>query len=265
MDDREVSQYWNANAPGWIAGVANEWDVYRKYVIAPSMAEVMPPVAGLRMLDIGCGEGVHTRSLAERGASMVGIDLSGNMITAAREQEATLQQGIEFHVASGRDLNMLADESVDAVVSYMAMMDMADYAGCIAEVARMLKPGGWLQFAITHPCMDAPICKTYFDEDGKKVGRIVGNYFALHPLTDEQKVSRWFWHHAPADQRKEARNFEIPRFYRTVSQYVNTVIEAGLTLAGIHEPYASDESIAAYPHIADTRNWCYMLIVQARK
>ncbi len=265
MDDAEVRRYWNDNADGWARGIREGWDIYRIYVIAPGMDEVMPSVHGLRILDIGCGEGVHTRSLADRGAKMVGVDVSEKMIAAARQQETANPRGIEFHVTPGNNLHMFADGSFDAVVSFMAMMDMADYAGCLAEVARILRPDGWLQFAITHPCMDSPICKKYFDDEGQEVGRIVGNYFCLQPLSDQQKVSRWFWYQAPPCEKAKARPFQIPRFYRTVSEYVNTLIDTGLVLTRMHEPYASDEAIAACPDVADTRIWSYLLILQARR
>ncbi|MCJ7544545.1 MAG: class I SAM-dependent methyltransferase [Phycisphaerae bacterium] len=265
MDDREVARYWDANAAAWARGVSEGWDVYRQYVIAPGMDEVMPPVANLAVLDIGCGEGVHTRRLAERGARVVGVDSSREMIATAQRQEAERPLDIAYRCAPGNDLSAFADEAFDAVVSFMAMMDMADYAGCICEVARVLKPGGWLQYAITHPCMDSPIMGKHCDEQGREIGRVVGNYFLLQPLTDSQRIGRWFWHHAPADRRPVARPFEIPRFFRTVSEYLNTVIQAGLVLMGLHEPYASDAAIAACPGVADTRIWPYLLVVQARR
>ena len=84
MDDKRVAHYWNGNAEGWARGVREGWDIYRCYMVAPGMDEVMPAVQGLRILDIGCGEGVHTRSLAEGGARMVGLDVSEKMIAAAR-------------------------------------------------------------------------------------------------------------------------------------------------------------------------------------
>jgi len=265
MDDRQIAEYWDGNAAGWARGVNEGWDIYRQYVIAPGMDEVMPPVAGLAVLDVGCGEGVHTRRLAGRGARMTGVDISGEMIAAARRQEQDRPLGIDYHCTSGSDLHAFADGSFDAVVSFMAMMDMADYGGCIRQVARVLKPGSWLQYAITHPCMDSPICGKHRDERGNEIGRIVGNYFCLQPLSDEQRVSRWFWHAAPQEERAKAEKFAMPRFYRTISEYVNTVINAGLTLTALHEPYASDAAVAACPSVADTRIWPYMLILQARR
>jgi ubiquinone/menaquinone biosynthesis C-methylase UbiE len=265
MDEREVAACWDANAAGWVKGVREEWDVMRKYLIAPGMDEVMPPVEGLRVLDIGCGEGVHTRRLAGRGAGMTGVDLSREMIAAARRQEAERPLGIRYECASGGDLSLFADESFDAVVSFMAMMDMPDYAGCVREVARVLKRGGWLQYIITHPCMDSPVCAKHRDESGREIGRIVGNYFLLQPLTEAQRVSRWFWFSAPGEERKNFQPFAVPRFYRTVSEYVNTLIEAGFALTRLHEPYASDEALAACPAMADTRIWPYELVVQARR
>jgi SAM-dependent methyltransferase len=265
MDDRDVARHWDENAPQWVRCVRAGWDYYREYVNNPAFFALLPDLAGRRVLDVGCGEGRNTRLLAETGAQVVGADISERMIAAAREHEAAEPRGIEYHVASGNDLSAFVDASFDAVVSTMAMMDMADYAGAVREVVRVLRPGGLFQFSITHPCTFPRRWRWLRDEHGRKQGISVGNYFGLQPSRPGEDVDEWFFGAAPAEVKENARKFRIPRFFRTLSTYMNTLIEAGFVLTRLEEPYASDEALASDPSAYDTHIIPYFLIVQCRK
>jgi len=265
MDDADVARHWDENAPDWTAAVRAGYDVYRTYVNNPAFFEILPDLAGLRVLDIGCGEGTNTRLLAKRGAKMVGVDISGAMIAAARSAEGDDPLGIEHHVTSGADLRAFADASFDAAVSTMAMMDMADYAGCVREVARVLKPGGLFQFSITHPCTMTRRWRWIRDEAGRREGFLVGNYFGLVPERPGVDVDEFFFGAAPPAVRAKARPFRIPRFFRTLTEYFNTLTETGFAVERLAEPVASAAAAAECPNAADTRIAPYFLIFQCRK
>ncbi len=81
------------------------------------------------------------------------------------------------------------------------------------------------------------------DEHGAKVAWIVRNYF-----DPGRWIERWRFTDAPAD----APEFTVPRFDRTLSEYLNTVIEAGFRLARIEEPRPSEEYCRAHP---SQRGW----------
>ena len=70
MDHIEVGRYWNRNADAWTALARAGYDVYRDHLNTPAFLAMLPEVAGLSGLDIGCGEGHNTRLLARRGARM---------------------------------------------------------------------------------------------------------------------------------------------------------------------------------------------------
>ena len=265
MDDREVGRYWDENAPEWIRAVRAGWDKYREQLNNPAFFGMLPDLRGKRVLDIGCGEGYNTRKSADLGASVVGIDISEAMIAAARRHEAEHARGIEYHLASGSDLGMFGDATFDAVLSTMAMMDLPDYAGCVRECFRVLQPGGLFQFSVTHPCTQTRLWKWVRDDKGERIGVIVGNYFGLQPETPEEDVDEWFFGAAPAEVKATARKFRIPRFFRTLGEYYNTLVDAGFSVERLCEPVADEETARKHPYVADTRIVPYTLIFQCRK
>ncbi|MET8983321.1 class I SAM-dependent methyltransferase [Streptomyces sp. NPDC004539] len=88
-----------------------------------------------RVLDLGCGDGVLLTHLARPGRRLAGIDLSPEAVAVARGR------GFDAEVGRAQELPY-ADGAFDAVVSHMAFMLMADADRVVAEVGRVLVPGG---------------------------------------------------------------------------------------------------------------------------
>ena len=94
----------------------------------------LAPVAGQRILDIGCGDGTLTAQIVEQGAIVTGIDASPEMVGAAR------MRGIDAHVMDATALTF--DAEFDSVFSNAALHWIADADAVLRGVARALKPGG---------------------------------------------------------------------------------------------------------------------------
>ena len=265
MDNREVASFWDENAPDWIEAVRAGWDVYREFVNNPAFFETLGDIAGMRVLDVGCGEGCNTRKFADLGAEVVGVDVSRLMIAAARDHEADEPRGIEYHQTPASGMGMLADGSFDAALSTMTLMDLGDYAESIREIARVLKPGGLFQFSVTHPCTMTRMWRWIYDDRDNKAGVVVGDYFNLAPGRRGSDIDEWYFSGAPRDVRETARPFRIPRFFRTLSEYFNTLTEAGFRVEKLVEPRASEQASAKCPNVADTRIIPYFLIFRCRK
>jgi ubiquinone/menaquinone biosynthesis C-methylase UbiE len=119
----------------------------------PAILELCEPVAGLRILDLGCGEGYCSRALHQRGAAtLLGMDLSEGMIEAARSQEAIDQFGIHYQVGCATELPFSEGE-FDLVVAVFLFnyLTIDQTQRCMAEVARVLRPGGRFIFSVPHP------------------------------------------------------------------------------------------------------------------
>jgi SAM-dependent methyltransferase len=103
--------------------------------------------AGTRVLDVATGPGWVAAEAAERGASVVGIDVAEAMIARARNAHP----GLEFRRADAHELPF-ADASFDAVVGNLAIMHLSRPERAMAEFARVLRPGGRLALtAWAHP------------------------------------------------------------------------------------------------------------------
>jgi ubiquinone/menaquinone biosynthesis C-methylase UbiE len=260
MNHEEVGRYWNANADVWTKLARAGYDVYRDHLNTPAFFEMLPDVAGLSGLDVGCGEGHNTRLLARRGARVTAIDVAENFIAHARREEGREPLGIDYRVASAVELPF-PDAAFDFVTAFMSFMDVPETDRVLAEAYRVLKPGGFLQFSICHPCFDTPHRRNLRDAGGRTYALEVGDYF--RNLNGE--VDEWLFTGAPAEAKRELPKFRVPRFTRTVSQWLNLLIDVGFRLERVAEPRPSDEAVRACPKVRDAQVVAYFFHVRARK
>ena len=238
LNDAAVAAAWDRNAPLWAEEVQSGFDFYRELYTLPAFLDFMPSVAGKQVLDLGCGEGSNTRRFAQRGGIMTGIDLSPEMIKRARQKEAEEPLGIAYEFGSFSKLSPFADEQFDCALSTMALMDGPDFPSAMREACRVLKPGGSLCFSILHPCFITPVLQWLTNEQGAYQGLRVGRYFETTPF-----VERWRFGRRPQTAKLVAYDepFEVPRFPRTISDYVNAISEAGFRIVKMEEPRPREE------------------------
>ena len=260
MDHEEVGRFWNANADAWTKLARAGYDLYRDYLNTPAFFDMLPNVAGLAGLDIGCGDGHNTRLLAKRGAKVTAIDIAENFIANAKQVEAHEALDIDYRVASAVDLPF-ADATFDFATAFMSFMDIPETERVLAEAYRVLKPCGFLQFSISHPCFDTPHRRNLRDAQGLTYAIEVGDYFR----NLDGEVDEWLFGAAPPHAKQGLAKFKTPRFTRTISQWLNLLIDTGFRLERVAEPRPGDATVRACPDMQDAQVVAYFLHIRVRK
>jgi SAM-dependent methyltransferase len=260
VDYRDTGRLWDENAEAWTRLSRLGYDIFRDHVNTPAFLDMLPDVAGLRGLDIGCGEGHNTRLIRRRGAKMFALDLSQNFIKHAVDEEKQRPLGIHYLRASGLELPF-REHSFDFAVATMSLMDIPRHEKVIAETYRALRPGAFLQFSITHPCFQTPRWKFVYDEAGNVSSVECGDYF--FPPPDE--IEEWCFRNIPPELAKGFGAFRVPAFRRTLSGWLNLLMKSGFLLEAFCEPYADEESVKRHPVLAVTRVIAFFLIIHCRK
>ena len=245
-DDARVA--WNRGARAWDAFVEEGADYYRLEVHGPALLEACGDVAGRRVLDLGCGQGYFTRSLAAAGAHVVGIDLSDAMIEVARGRRREGDR-IEYHVMSGAGVaERWPAGSFDLVASCMAVQDMADPGAVLRAARQVLTPGGRVVFSVPHPFTELPVRGWITDASGRKLALQVDRYFESGPRMFEWNMARL------------AYGWATPYTRRTLSEWSALIAEAGLAIRAMHEPRPTADQIAREPRLEDCARVPYFLI-----
>ncbi len=182
--------------------------------------------------------------------------MADSFITAAAGVD---HGGIRYLVGDGAALPFRAS-AFDAVTAFMSLMDVGDPERTLGEMARVLRPGGFVQFSVLHPASSTPIRRWVNDESGTREALAAGDYFYQGPLTDT-----WIFGEAPGELTSRFQPFTITYARRTLAGWLNAVLSACLALEAIAEPCADEETASAHPEVADTRIAPYFLIVRARK
>ncbi len=204
---------WDASADAWIRSQGEHGDWGRRYVLdAPMRARITG--RGYRdALDLGCGEGRFCRWMRAEGLAAIGIDPTPALIARAR----ALDPGGDYRVEAAEALG-LPDASVDLVVAYLSLIDIADLDAALREVHRVLRPGGRLLVANLQPFNTAAI------GDGWRRDPLGRLRFSIdHYLTPRVITSAW-------------RGIRIHNHHRPLEAYLQPLLALGFALEHFAEP-----------------------------
>ncbi len=174
-------------------------------------AALLGDVRGLDVLEVGCGAAQGATWLASQGARAVGIDLSAQMLAHAAMTPARPRRLVQ---ADARALPFAAGSFDIACSAYGAVPFVADPETVMAEVARVLRPGGRWVFSVTHPVRWA------FPDDPGPAGLTAAlSYFDRTPYVESDGGMVTYAEH-----------------HRTLGDRVRDIVAAGLVLDDVVEP-----------------------------
>jgi SAM-dependent methyltransferase len=216
---------WESEALNWARFARTPGhDHSHEEINLPALLGLLPP-PGRLTLDLGCGEGRLGRILQPLGHRIVGIDASSTMVRLA----ATHEIPEPSVVADAAELPF-AERAFDLVVAYMTLHDMDQMPPVVAEIARVLEPGGRLCMAIPHPLNTAGAFQA---RDAAAPFVISGSYLEPAPLT--MTINRGG---IPMTFHSEHRPLEA---------YGRALETAGMQIQAIREVASGDELTARDP------------------
>lgn len=220
---------------------------WQRAVELADLLALLPDLAGLRVLDLGCGAGQLAHHLATRGAAeVIGLDVSEQMLALAQAHWA--HPRVTYRRQAIEDAAFPAAR-FDLVVSSLALHYVDDYAGLVRRIAGWLAPGGALVYSTEHPIYTARGPADGWARDA--AGQCVG--WALDRYGEEgAREETWF---VPG----------VRKVHRTLATLLNGLLEAGLSLERVVEPMPGEQWLREHPDKADERRRPVFLLVRARK
>jgi 2-polyprenyl-3-methyl-5-hydroxy-6-metoxy-1,4-benzoquinol methylase len=186
----------------------------------PYILELIGDVHGKKVLDAGCGEGFYSLWLSEKGAKVLGIDGSDEMIKIAKKNASIRDLDAKFLIGDISDLG-IEDGVFDLVLSTLVLMELKEADKTISELVRVTKNEGNILISVQHPMLTAG---DWERESGQKLFRKLDNYF----LERELEVA---WE----DENKDQITFKY--YHRSLQAYIEPFLRKGCVLTHLFEPY----------------------------
>jgi ubiquinone/menaquinone biosynthesis C-methylase UbiE len=190
----------------------NETNLLNGYYERPAMVNLAGDVDGRRILDVGCGSGPLTAALRDKGAIVSGFDRSTAMLDLARRR---LGEDADLTVGDLAKPLPYDDAVFDDVVASLVLHYLKDWTEPLAELRRVLKPGGRLILSVNHP-----IVYTALNPDGE--------YYDLTEFT--------------YDAEHAGRTVIYTNWHRPLQSMTDAFTAAGFRLSAITEPPISPDT-----------------------
>jgi ubiquinone/menaquinone biosynthesis C-methylase UbiE len=215
----------------------NETSLINAYYERPAILDLAGDVTGQRILDAGCGSGPLFAALRDRGAIVTGFDKSTGMLEQARQR---LGNDADLRVADLGSPLPFPDDTFDAVIASLVLHYLEDWGPTLAELRRVLRPGGRLIASVDHPFAIALMHR----EAGRKADYFATSRYAAEWTMGGQAIPMSFWH-------------------RPLHAMTGAFTAAGFRIAVISEPPPAPAARELFPDViaATPRFLCFLFFV----
>jgi ubiquinone/menaquinone biosynthesis C-methylase UbiE len=241
---------------GWAEDTAGWWQREFTDGVDPEYTEQIIPIVmnqlgrdrigpSARILDVGTGEGQVARALRSGGADVIGIDPISAMVSEAAQRDPDMPIA-----QAGAAALPFAAASFDAALACLVFEHIDDLDRAIADVARVLRPGGTFLFLLNHPLLQTPDSGWIDDQ----IVEPPEQYWRIGPYLIEQ-----------ATIEEVQKDVFIRFIHRPLSRYLNSLAERGMTLAEMHEPAPPEGFLAQAPQFRDAATVPRLLVLRLVK
>ncbi|MET0605950.1 MAG: class I SAM-dependent methyltransferase [Beijerinckiaceae bacterium] len=211
----------------------------------PTLRAMLPPLAGLRVLDIGCGFGWFSRWAREHGAaSVLGVDLSENMLARARAE--TTDPAISYERA---DLDAVEwpGAAFDLAYSSLVLHYIDDLPRLFQAIHAALGAGGKLVFSVEHPIFTAPSQPGWsVAADGSRIWPV------NHYLDEGPRITNWL-------------RDGVVKHHRTIETYFESLAASGFSIRRLVEWGPAKSALATRPDWAGERDRPPFLLIGCKR
>jgi SAM-dependent methyltransferase len=210
-----------------------------------TLEEILPDFKDKCVLDLGCGFGWHCEYAIKHGAKAVtGVDISENMLKVAREKTNSNIQYIHMPI---EDI-AFHEKSFDVIISSLAFHYIKSFEDIVKKVSDCLVQGGDFVFSVEHPVFTAYKTQDWYrNEYGEILHFPVDNYFY------------------EGERNASFLGEEVTKYHKTLTTYLNALLQGGFELTGIVEPQPSEELLCTVEGMKDELRRPMMLIIAAKK
>lgn len=210
---------WGEVAEWYHEYLSGEEDSFQNKVILPNILRLANLKKGEVVLDLACGEGFFSREFAKTGVSVIGADISKDLIEIAKRESPE----IRYEVSPSDNLSFLQDGSVEKIAVVLAIQNIEKVKETFEECKRILKPRGKIFMVMNHPAFRVPKASEWgFDEEKDAQYRRVDKYLS------ESKVEIAM-HPGGAPDKKTVS------FHRSLQYYFKLLANSGFAVAKLEE------------------------------
>jgi len=220
---------------------------FNDFVEQPAIKSAISSFNGKTVLDLGCGNGQFSKYCADNGALKVtAVDISMNMIELAKNENK--HDNIEYICTPIEDLE-IKNQKFDLIISSLMTHYIEDYTKLIEKVVSLLNTNGEFIFSTEHPIVTArkEMNNWIKDKDGNNLHWGLDNY-----QEEGKREEHWYID-------------GVVKYHRTISTFINTLINSGLVLEKIIEPQAIPIGLEKMPQLVNEESRPSIIVIKARK
>ena len=225
----ETRRIWDQKATFWDEKM-RDGNEFQRILIGPACERLLNLQPGETVLEIGCGNGVFARRMAQLGVHVIATDFSAQFLERARARSTEHSDRIEYRLVDATredEIFVLGAQRFDAAVCNQAIMDMTEIEPLMHGIRQVVKPGGRFVFSLSHPCFNQ--AGTTFSVEETTIN---GEIITTHAIKTTS-----YLHFSP--QKGVGMLGEpAPHYYfdRPLHVLFNACFQAGLVLDGLEEP-----------------------------